>query len=311
LIIGLLASLALCNQRMLNQETAETIKAAADWESYNWNENPFKDYSESQLKGLFGTTLKWTDQNMKLKIDDDDHTGANNLPESFDSRVQWKECVNEVRNQQHCGSCWAFSASTALANRFCIATGDKVKPTLSPQDLVSCDKSDNGCEGGMLENAWKQLENVGIVQDSQFPYVSGDGKNVPVCPYKDDDCTIKRFKVKKGTSRELDCPVDIKKSIMNGGPVQTGFMVYEDFMHYKSGIYTHKEGKELGGHAVMIIGWGKENGQEYWIAENSWGPTWGEEGYFRIALGECNFDANAYAGVPDVHSGTCDNKFLF
>ena len=56
----------------------------------------------------------------------------------------------------------------------------------------------------------------------------------------------------------------------------------------------------MGGHAVVIVGWGVENGINYWIAQNSWGPNWGENGYFRIQFGQCGFDSNAYAGVPIV-----------
>ena len=54
----------------------------------------------------------------------------------------------------------------------------------------------------------------------------------------------------------------------------------------------------MGGHAVVIVGWGKEGSVEYWIAQNSWAASWGEKGYFRVKFGECGFDSNAYAGVP-------------
>jgi cathepsin B len=89
---------------------------------------------------------------------------------------------------------------------------------------------------------------------------------------------------------------------MENGPVQTGFEVYEDFLHYKSGIYKYTDGIILGGHAVKIVGWGKEGAVNYWIVANSWGPKWGEKGYFRIAFGECTFEENAYVGLPDLKS---------
>ena len=71
-------------------------------------------------------------------------------------------------------------------------------------------------------------------------------------------------------------------------------------MSYKSGIYKHVSGSALGGHAVIIIGWGVEEGVEYWIAQNSWDKNWGKNGYCRIKTGECGFDSNAYAGTPIV-----------
>jgi cathepsin B len=71
-------------------------------------------------------------------------------------------------------------------------------------------------------------------------------------------------------------------------------------MQYESGIYKHVSGGLLGGHAVVIVGWGVEDGTNYWIAQNSWAADWGEEGYFRIAEGECNFDSQGIAGEAAV-----------
>ena len=74
--------------------------------------------------------------------------------------------------------------------------------------------------------------------------------------------------------------------------METGFTVYKDFMSYKKGVYTHETGSVMGGHAVKILGWGHDDksGLDYWICANSWGPKWGEDGYFRIAFGECGID---------------------
>lgn len=69
---------------------------------------------------------------------------------------------------------------------------------------------------------------------------------------------------------------------MTNGPVETGFTVYSDFMSYRGGIYEQNSYSALGGHAVKIVGWGVEDGTDYWIVANSWGPSWGEEGFFRI-----------------------------
>ena len=90
----------------------------------------------------------------------------------------------------------------------------------------------------------------------------------------------------------------IKEMLVTGGPIHTGFTVYEDFMQYKSGIYQHTSGSSLGGHAVVIIGYGSENGINYWIIQNSWGPEWGEQGYFRIKMGEVGIDSYAVVGTP-------------
>lgn len=74
------------------------------------------------------------------------------------------------------------------------------------------------------------------------------------------------------------------------GSVTAAFTVYEDFLTYKSGIYTHKSGSALGGHAVKIVGYGNESGQNYWLVANSWNSDWGDNGYFKIAEGSCGID---------------------
>ena len=89
---------------------------------------------------------------------------------------------------------------------------------------------------------------------------------------------------------------------MTNGPVETGFLVYEDFIAYSSGIYKYTEGSLLGGHAVKVLGWGTENGIEYWIAANSWGEKWGENGFFKIQKGECGFEREFITGTVTVNA---------
>jgi len=303
---------ALCNQQDL-QQSYEAVKENASWESYDWQENPFKDYSLVQIKSLFGTTLMYDEHNIAMLIDNDDHSLADSLPTEFDARKQWPGCISEVRQQEHCGSCWAFSGSTTLADRFCVASNGKIKTVLSPQDFVSCDKSNYACQGGLLDKLWNYLEKSGIVEEKCFPYISGDGQNIPQCQNNvcaDGKETFTKFRAVIGSSKPLTCAAQIKLDLYKNGPIQTGFIVYEDFMHYKSGVYAYTHGKKLGGHAVKIIGWGVEAGNEYWIAQNSWGPAWGEDGFFRIKLGECLFDSNGYAGLPNV-ADFSPNRFLF
>ncbi|RCN47336.1 papain family cysteine protease [Ancylostoma caninum] len=99
---------------------------------------------------------------------------------------------------------------------------------------------------------------------------------------------------------------DIRREIWKNGPVQAGYYVYEDFRYYRGGIYKHTWGAQSGGHAVKIIGWGREmvNGTDtpYWIIANSWNVKWGEKGYFRMIRGEdnCNLESMIYAGMMKV-----------
>jgi len=222
------------------------------------------------------------------------------LPDSFDARTKWGKCVHPIRNQEQCGSCWAFGAAEALSDRFCIAGTDVI---LSPQDLVSCDHGNYGCQGGYLPVAWQYMESHGICTDSCFPYASGGG-HAPQCLNNKckDGSAAKYYKVKKGSIVQPKGIESIETTIFNGGPVEAAFSVYQDFFSYKSGVYVHRTGGLEGGHAIKIIGWGNDNGTPYWIVANSWGTSWGINGYFWIKKGvnECGIESNVIAGAPDV-----------
>lgn len=91
----------------------------------------------------------------------------------------------------------------------------------------------------------------------------------------------------------------IQKEIMTNGPVGFAFSVYADFPAYQSGVYQHKTGGLLGGHAVRAIGWGNENGTPYWLVANSWNEDWGDKGYFKILRGsnECGIENEVTAAL--------------
>jgi len=91
--------------------------------------------------------------------------------------------------------------------------------------------------------------------------------------------------------------------------METRFDVYEDFMNYESGVYVHTSGALEGGHAVKILGWGVENGLNYWLCANSWGESWGIDGFFKIAWGQCGIDSTVYACTPEVTSSSTSFPF--
>lgn len=91
------------------------------------------------------------------------------LPEEFDATKQWPNCVHAIRNQGKCGSCWAFAATEVLSDRFCIASEGKVDVVLSPEDMLSCDYIDHGCNGGNPVLSWIYLRIVGVVSEKCRP----------------------------------------------------------------------------------------------------------------------------------------------
>lgn len=154
--------------------------------------------------------------------------------------------------------------------------------------MVSCDTSNSGCNGGYLDKEWIFLESTGTVTDKCNPYVSGNGA-VPSCISTCVDGSAPEFYKSQANSLVQLADIEsIKMEILANGPVETGFTVYNDFMKYKSGIYQRGWFTwAVGGHAVKIIGWGVEGGIHFWTIANSWGPNWGEQGYFRIKQGIC------------------------
>jgi len=260
----------------------------------------FSNMSVEEIKTYLGTILEDYSEHNITMVDYSALTEAQNLPNYFNAYETWPKCTHPIRDQGQCGSCWAFGASETLTDRLCIASKGTTNVILSPQYLVSCSDLNLGCHGGILRLAWLFMGYHGLSPDTCVPYISGNGTSES-CPSTCEDGTpIDLFKAKLLSIKTFANPTSIKYEIMKNGPIETGFMVYQDFMYYAGGIYKHTNGALLGGHAVKIIGWGEENGTEYWICANSWGVSWGEQGFFRIAQGECGIDSNGIAGVPSI-----------
>lgn len=283
--------------KRLNSVDGSTWSAAAN--------EFFNDLTFDDARIVLGTDLGHISNHLHEVLADSVYAEIANdsIPSSFDSTTQWAGLIHPIRNQERCGSCWAFSASEVLSDRFAIAT-KKPSPVLSPEDMVSCDTHDMGCSGGQLPNAWKYLQDTGIVTDKCFPYEAGSGK-APSCPNKCEDAeNWSQSKVKASSAYAINGVTNMQKEIMTNGPIQVAFKVYKSFMSYKTGVYQ-KHWYEVvpeGGHAVKIVGWGTDNAVDYWKVANSWDTTWGEDGYFRILRGkdQCGMETLGppYAGMP-------------
>jgi cathepsin B len=216
-------------------------------------------------------------------------------PDSFDARTQWPNLILPVRDQGNCGSCWAFAVAETVGDRVGIAAG-KSNGVYSPQDLISCDFNNYGCDGGYVDYSWDYVLQNGLALEACIPYTSGDGSEPP-CPSK---CTNGSAIVR--TKAKSVYPVRyaiMQTELQTNGPYEVAFDVYEDFMDYVSGVYQHLSGDLLGGHAVKVIGWGTDGGLPYWLVQNSWGTSWGIQGFFEILRGqdECGIEDSAYCGT--------------
>merc|ERR1711937_938404 len=245
----------------------------------------FNGMTFDDARPILGTALSHVSEHLNNTLSDSVYAALGDAPAEFDARTKWSGLIHPIRNQLHCGSCWAFSASEVLSDRVAIANG-KESPVLSAEDMVSCDTKDNGCGGGRLPWAWEYLTSTGIVTDACFPYTSGGGQ----------DGTCRSACVNGGTFTKqrtssayaINGVANIQKDLQTNGPIQVAFMVYESFMSYKSGVYTPHwwEFQPKGGHAVKFMGWGVEDNTDYWLVANSWGTGWGLDGFFKIKRGD-------------------------
>ncbi|KAL2098488.1 hypothetical protein ACEWY4_004968 [Coilia grayii] len=218
--------------------------------------------------------------------------GGTKLPESFDWRD--KNCVTAVKMQGQCGSCWAFSTTGALESHTCIKYDHL--PSLSEQQLVDCSKpyGTQGCHGGWMYEALQYVhENGGIDTEESYPYEGEESS----CRFKQSGVGAKCDGYVTVTPRD---ELALQETVATVGPVTIAIDVYKDFWGYQSGIYDEplcNQSSLL--HAMLVVGYGSEDGQDYWLVKNSWDSTWGENGYIRMSRNKSNqCDIATYAYYP-------------
>eukprot|EP00854_Cymbomonas_tetramitiformis_P019592 gene19592-23434_t len=213
--------------------------------------------------------------------------------------VDWrtKEAVTPVKNQAQCGSCWSFSATGAIEGINAIKTGKLV--SVSEQELVSCDKVDSGCQGGLMDNAFDWVvQNGGLNTEEAYPYVSGSG-NVPACD--SSKASVDAVTIDGHEDVPKDSDSAMMKALTNQ-PVSVAIEADQQaFQLYTSGIFSAPCGTQLD-HGVLAVGYGSG----YWIVKNSWGASWGDKGYIKMANGVSG--AGHDHPVCDVSAGTCGDS---
>ena len=217
------------------------------------------------------------------------------LPNSLDWRQNGGNWLTPVKNQANCGSCWDFSAVAQVESWWKIT---QVNPDtnldLSEQFILACGEA-GSCGGGSTEGALTFISETGVPLEKCLPYQANDA--VPCENACEDwqDHTVSIPGWGYVTLEEADVQ-NIKQAVYRH-PVSASYTVYEDFYSYVGGVYEHVWGEAQGGHAILIVGWDDE--EQSWICKNSWGPAWGESGYFRIKWG----DSGIGEYLPFVYSG--------
>lgn len=216
------------------------------------------------------------------------------------SSVDWVTAgaVTPVKDQGQCGSCWSFSTTGALEGAYFIKYG--VLDSFSEQQLVDCDNLKNGgknlgCNGGVMDSAFSWISKKGgLCSEESYPYTSGDTKKSGTC---EKTCSLVSKSVIKSY---VDVTVNSDTAMMTALMLQPVSIAIEadqkDFQLYKSGVFTGSCGTDLD-HGVLVVGYGTQDGIDYYKVKNSWSTSWGLGGYILLGRGSEYNSGSGQCGI--------------
>lgn len=237
--------------------------------------NKFSDWTEAELKRLSGEHIS-----NETRFLSGQTFQSNDISNA--TTFSWIDqgAVTPVKDQKQCGSCWTFSATGVLEGAHFLATGELL--SFSEQQFVDCATAayDNyGCNGGLSANAFEYATTHTVELETDYPYTAVDG----TCAYDESKGKITVTEWSWVYPRQSP---DALKAALTLQPVSVSVDANCTAFHsYSSGVLTSEAGCGTSlDHAILAVGWGVEDGVDYWLVKNSWGSDWGEDGYIKIGI---------------------------
>jgi C1A family cysteine protease len=262
--------------------------------TYTKGINQFTDLTPDEFESLYiGNFSNYNSSDFKLygATNCESFSGSDKtvVPDKLDWRT--KSAVSPVKDQGQCGSCWSFSASGAMEGAWAINHGKLF--SLSEQELVDCagkQYGSMGCNGGQMDGAFKYAMANGMCTEESYPYTSGLTKSAGSCSKAKCDAvaTVTGCADVKPNDQKV-----LKEAVGTIGPISIAIEAdTKIFQSYSEGVITSASCGTNLDHGVLIVGYGRDEklDQDYWIVKNSWGTTWGEDGYVRIARSDSTSD---------------------
>ena len=286
-LIALTISTIYASELLITKEYTDYLKRHVDWEVVDYEKNVFRGWTIEESQSLFGAIpLSAADAEEQIPS----VVAQKNLPASLD----WSgaNCDHGIRNQGHCGSCWAVATSMMLTDKCCVQGHDH--GFLSIQELVSCDKTSHGCTGGWCTWALNYVTKVGgLVHEACYPYKAIDAPCARTCA---DGSNWASSHVCNCVGGYKNCKTTEEiKTCLQSGPIAVAFGVCNSMFYYRDGIYKCDCSPYTGIHDVEAMGY-SDTPACYIILKNSWGVEWGNKGYFNMGCDQCGMTSTYASG---------------